>query len=297
MAAITLLMLAINLGGDQIPWSSPVIPILLLATIFVASLFFRHESRTPSPVLPLRLVRSRHMAVQVMYNLLAPLVVFGVSPPPPFQVSPHTQTLFSIPIYFQTVHLTTASTASRRLLYPTLTAPLASLATGWIYHHHPNSKRHGQRLGAVLLFIGTLTMWRMTYETRPHTEVGWAVRLIGVHAGMGVLFISTLLDVLAIVGSGESSRRRVLVRSKLTTDHAAATSLIFLLRSLGTVLGVAGAQAILQNVLLTHLQAALTDPAVRRTSDTSDEAAGGNSTDAVADQKHSRVGGLPPSAR
>ena len=33
-------------------------------------------------------------------------------------------------------------------------------------------------------------------------EVQWIIRLIGVHLGMGILFISSLLDVLATAGQG-----------------------------------------------------------------------------------------------
>ncbi|WVQ84267.1 hypothetical protein IAT38_006419 [Cryptococcus sp. DSM 104549] len=231
MAAITLLMIVVNLGGDEIPWTSPLIPGLLAVGAIATVVFFRHESKVKLPVLPLGLVKTRHMVSQVGLNLFGAMTIFGV--------------LYLIPVFFQTTLLTSASVASRRLLYPTLTAPVGSIITGLFLHHHRDKCYLGQRIGAAVLLGGALMMLALAFEDNADRGEWWFIsHLVWVHAGMGVLFISSLLDILSSSG----------------TDHAAATSLIFLLRSLGTVLGISGSQAVLQNVLLYQLKSHITSP-------------------------------------
>lgn len=78
----------------------------------------------------------------------------------------------------------------------------------------------------------------LAYERNENRGELWFIgHLVWVHLGMGVLFFSSLLDILSSKGN----------------DHAAATSLIFLTRSVGTVIGISGSQAVLQNVVLRQL--------------------------------------------
>lgn len=56
------------------------------------------------------------------------------------------------------------------------------------------------------------------------------------------------------------SHNLLAVLSNHFTDHATATSLIFLLRSIGTVLGISVSQAILQNILSYQLVTHFTGP-------------------------------------
>ncbi|KAE8543018.1 hypothetical protein D1P53_000505 [Cryptococcus gattii VGV] len=196
--------------------------------------FFRHEKRVKLPVLPINLVTNRHMVSQVGLNLFGSMTIFG--------------TLYLIPIFFQTTLLTFASVASRRLLYPTLTAPIASIVTGIFLHRHPDKCHVGQRLGAISFTAGALIMFAWTFSNNESKgEWYFIARLIWVHAGMGVMFISSLIDILSISG----------------TNHAAGTSLVFLLPSIGTVLGISISQAILQNALSYQLITHFTGPGSR----------------------------------
>ncbi|AAW46361.1 multidrug transporter, putative [Cryptococcus deneoformans JEC21] len=122
MTSITLFMLVINLGGSTIPWSSSANPILLVFSVITTLAFFQHEKRVKLPVLPINLLTNRRMVPQVGLNLFGAMTIFG--------------TLYLIPVFFQTTLLTSASVASRRLLYPTLTAPIASIVTGIFLHCH-----------------------------------------------------------------------------------------------------------------------------------------------------------------
>nr|XP_019014009.1 uncharacterized protein I206_00086 [Kwoniella pini CBS 10737]OCF52790.1 hypothetical protein I206_00086 [Kwoniella pini CBS 10737] len=227
MAAITLLLIVVNLGGHEIPWKSPIIPIALAGVILTSITFFRHEKRAPLPVLPLTLLNDRHMTSLVLFNFFASMAIFG--------------SLYLIPLFFQATLLTTASVASRRLLYPTLSAPIGSVLTGIFLHKFNNHAYITQRLGSLILFGGTLALLALNFEENERKgELQFGIHLIWVHLGMGIGFISSLMNILDMA------------------EHAAASSMVFLIRSLGGVLGISGSQAVLQNVLLQQLRSNIT---------------------------------------
>ena len=50
------------------------------------------------------------------------------------------------------------------------------------------------------MFLGGLSMLSMTFGSGSHSEWYYGTRLVGVHLGMGLLFISSLIHVLAQAG-------------------------------------------------------------------------------------------------
>ncbi|WWC97578.1 hypothetical protein V866_004462 [Kwoniella sp. B9012] len=236
MTAITLLLIVTNLGGHEIPWKSPLIPIALSGVVISTLAFFRHEKKAPLPVLPLNLLGDRHMTSLVLFNFFASMAIFG--------------SLYLIPLFFQSTLLTTASVASRRLLYPTLSAPIGSVLTGIFLHRFREHAYITQRLGAFILFSGTLALLALSFEdNNGKGELQFGLHLIWVHLGMGIGFISSLMNVLDMAG----------------TEHASASSMVFLIRSLGGVIGISTSQAVLQNVLLHQLQSNITGKGSKRT--------------------------------
>lgn len=76
--------------------------------------------------------------------------------------------------------MTSASVASRRLLYPTLTAPIASIVTGIFLHRHPDKCHVGQRLGAISPTAGALIMFALTFSNNESKgEWYFIARLMG----------------------------------------------------------------------------------------------------------------------
>ncbi len=72
-------MVVFNLGGDEIPWDSILIPVLLVACIVVFLGFLQHERNFALPVLPISLLRGRHMTSQIGLNLFGAMAIFAVS--------------------------------------------------------------------------------------------------------------------------------------------------------------------------------------------------------------------------
>ncbi|WRT63198.1 uncharacterized protein IL334_000101 [Kwoniella shivajii] len=235
MAGITLLLVVVNLGGHEIPWRSPLIPIFLIGVILSTLWFFRHEKTAPLPVLPLKLLADRHMASLVLFNFFASMAIFA--------------SLYLIPLFFQSTLLTSASVASRRLLYPTLSAPIGSVLTGIFLHRNRDKAYITQRLGAFILFSGTLALLALSFQDNSRKgEFHFGIHLIWIHLGMGIGFISSLMNILDMAGS----------------EHASASSMVFLIRSLGGVIGIAGSQAVFQHVLLRQLTINITGPHSKR---------------------------------
>ncbi|WVQ94135.1 hypothetical protein IAU59_001213 [Kwoniella sp. CBS 9459] len=236
MTAITILMVVVNLGGDEIPWNSPWVPALLALVVLFCAVFFRHEKNVPLPVLPLKLLANRHMASLVGLNFFGSMAITG--------------SLYLIPLFFQTTLLTSAAVASRRLLFPTLAAPIGSVLTGIFLHRYRSKAYLSQRLGAFILFGGTLALLSLSLQDNS-AKGDWAfgIHLLWVHFGMGICFISSLMNILDSAGS----------------DHAAASSMVFLIRSLGSVIGISGSQAVFQNVLQHQLISTITGPHSKKT--------------------------------
>jgi hypothetical protein len=69
----------INLGGDEIPWDSYWIPVLIVGFTAATVAFVRHEKTFPKPVLLLDLVRSRGMVSHIGLNLFGSIAVVAVS--------------------------------------------------------------------------------------------------------------------------------------------------------------------------------------------------------------------------
>jgi hypothetical protein len=164
-----------------------------------------------------------------------------------------------LPLFFQVVLLDSAATAGARLAIPSLATPLGGLIAGIVM------SRWGKliwlvRLGALLLFFGNaLVTGLQFYDSR------WKyfVFIFPANLGQGIIYPAILFTTLASFDhAGEYNRRDVCRGRRLNhvqPDHAVSASVVYLIRSLGSVWGVAITSAILQTVLSTQLPRALGD--------------------------------------
>lgn len=74
-----MLIVLITFGGRDIPWNSPVIPILIVIMLLAILVLMRHERQFPLPILPFNLINNREMVIQVCYNFFGAMAIFGVS--------------------------------------------------------------------------------------------------------------------------------------------------------------------------------------------------------------------------
>jgi MFS family permease len=80
VAAVSVQLVGLSLGGNELPWASPWVTLILAGSIVVFALFFRVEAHTSAiPVIPLRLLRGRLPIATQLTNICAGMAAYGVS--------------------------------------------------------------------------------------------------------------------------------------------------------------------------------------------------------------------------
>jgi len=135
-----------------------------------------------------------------------------------------------LPLFFQVVLLDSASKAGERLAIPSLATPIGGLIAGIVM------SRWGHlislvRVGAVLMTIGNGLVASLSFSDKTWK---YMVFIFPANLGQGIVYPAMLFTTLATFDH---------------SDHAVSASTVYLIRSLGTVWGVAGSAAIVQNTL------------------------------------------------
>lgn len=143
-----------------------------------------------------------------------------------------------LPLFFQVVLLDSAAKAGSRLVVPSLATPIGGIITGVIM------SRYGYltqlvRVGCLLMVIGNGILLALKFSDSPWK---YYVFVFPANLGQGIVYPAILFTFLAAFEHAE---------------HAASSSTVYLIRSLGTVWGVALTSAIVQNTLKARLPHAL----------------------------------------
>ncbi|KAK8138291.1 multidrug resistance protein fnx1 [Apiospora sp. TS-2023a] len=154
--AVSVQLVGLSLGGNELPWSSPWVIGALLGSLALFALFIRVEKRTKAiPMIPLRMLNSRLPILIQVSNVCAGASAFAF--------------LFVLPLFFQVVLLDSATQTGVRLVIPSLAVPIGGLIAGIVM------SRWGKlltmiRVGAILMAVGNgLTT---PYLPRPSTSSG-----------------------------------------------------------------------------------------------------------------------------
>ena len=114
--AVAFLILFFNMGGNELPWTHPVIIVFLVLGVLLSALTLWVEKRAKQPIMPLHLLyNSPHMNLTYA-NLLASIASNTV--------------LFNAPLWFQAVELETPSASGLRLAAPAIGGAIAGVLTG-----------------------------------------------------------------------------------------------------------------------------------------------------------------------
>ncbi|OCL13144.1 MFS general substrate transporter [Glonium stellatum] len=223
--AISIQLVGLSLGGNELPWNNGWVIGSLVGSVFLLGLFFLIEARTSAiPVIPLRLLRGRNpLAIQIT-NICAGLAAYAY--------------LFMLPLFFQVVLLDSPTKAGARLAIPSLATPIGGFMAGFVM------SRWGRlitlcRMGALFMMLGNALVTSLAFH-----DSAWKylVYIFPANLGQGIIYPSTLFTSLASFDHA---------------DHAVTASTVYLIRSLGTVWGVAITAAILQSTLTAKLPDAL----------------------------------------
>ncbi|KAL5334503.1 major facilitator superfamily-domain-containing protein [Aspergillus crustosus] len=218
-------LVGLSLGGNELPWSNIWVILSLVGSVVFLAAFFVVEAKTSAiPVIPLRMLQGVLPVSTQIANICVGMAAYAF--------------LFNLPLFFQIVLLDSASTAGARLVIPSLATPVGGLISGVIMSRY-GKLSYLMRTGAILMFIGNLLV--VTFQ---FTDSAWKyfVYVIPANLGQGIVYPAILFTVLASFGH---------------EDHAVSASTVYLIRSLGTVYGVAITSTIVQNELTRSLPGAL----------------------------------------
>ncbi|MGY0065756.1 MFS transporter [Streptomyces sp. QTS137] len=205
-AAVGTLLLAVTRAGDGVPWVSWPTAGAACAVLVLAVLFVRRESRAADPLVPLRLLRDRTVA-------LSALAGFAVGP-----------ALFAAPAllgqYFQTARAQSPA-VSGLLTLPMIAGLLVASGVAGRLIAARGRWKHLLAVGGLLLVLGFSLMGTVGADT-PLPLVSAALFAGG--AGVGIV-----------------SQNLVLIAQNAAPPDGlgATTTLVVLSRSLGGVLGLA----------------------------------------------------------
>ncbi|KAH7071124.1 major facilitator superfamily domain-containing protein [Paraphoma chrysanthemicola] len=225
VTALSIQLIGLSLGGNELPWSSPWVISSLILSILLLITFLYIEKTTPAiPIIPLSQLTGRNPVAVQIANICAGTAAYAY--------------LFTLPLFFQVVLLDSPTRAGARLAIPSLATPIGGVIAGVVM------SRWGKlltlvRVGAVLMTAGNGLVTSLGFW---YAEWKYLVFIFPANLGQGIIYPAILFTTLASFGHA---------------DHAVSASTTYLLRSLGSVYGVAISASILQNSLTTNLPLAL----------------------------------------
>ncbi len=220
-------LLAIGVGSLQIMlergerldwWASGQIRLLAVASVVSLVSFIWHELRTEHPVVDLRILKSRQLAVGVLFGLVLGVCLYA--------------TVFVLPVYLQNIRNFTANQTGLVILPGALASAFTMGFMGRL-----QGKFDGRLSIAAGIGIFALSMWKHAHFT---TESGfhdffWPLIFRGV--GLGLIFVP--LTNLALAD---------LPMSRIPNG----TGLFNLMRQLGGSVGIALSATLLQRFTSIH---------------------------------------------
>ncbi|KAJ5765832.1 hypothetical protein N7520_005391 [Penicillium odoratum] len=223
--ALSTQLVGLSFGGNELPWTSIWVIMPLGASIFFLAAFITVEANTKAvPLIPLKMLYGLHPVSTQIANVCVGLSAYAF--------------LFTLPLLFQVILLDSPTKAGARLVIPSLMTPVGGVIAGIVM------SRWGKlaqlvRIGAALMFIGNLLVTFLHFN-----DSNWKyfAYIIPANLGQGIVYPGILFTFLSAFDHDE---------------HAVSASTVYLIRSLGTVWGVAITSAIIQNTLSSGLAEAL----------------------------------------
>ncbi|SCV67014.1 BQ2448_5660 [Microbotryum intermedium] len=222
-----LLSLALH-NNELIPWSDTRVLIPSCLALFFMLVFLYVEARIAiEPLLPFGLLRQR-----------TPLAGLGVIL---LQAVTNWTLLYHLPIYFLAVEGSTASAAGAHLLPTSAAAALGGVSSGWIVHR--TGRYWG--IGVTSTILGSLSILSIVFlHPSSPSWVKW-LQILPFGFALSTSITTSLAAIMASVP-----------QSTIPT----VTGAIWLFRASGQIIGVGGASAVFQGLLVPALRVRFQGP-------------------------------------
>ena len=223
--SLVLLLLGLNTGGNQLPWSHPFI-ITSLGLFFVtlcAFIYIESSTKlTPEPIIPVStIIRSRTILAACLTNWFATMSAFLF--------------LYYVPLYLQLSLSLSSSAAGLRVIPFAVGASIGSLGCGMIMNA---SGRYYLLNGAMMIVFVAGAALISTFQLQ---EPSWKtfVYVFPIGLAYGSMLTITLV---AMIAAAEHKFQAVI------------TAASYAFRSTGSSIGITIASAVYQNILTKELR-------------------------------------------
>lgn len=216
VSALVLLLLGLNTGGNQVPWTHPLVLTTLPLSGVVLGIFVYIEANVASvPVIPVRLLLNRTVLSACLTNWFSTMCVFGL--------------LFYLPILFQVQGLS-ATASGARLIPQAVGTSIGSLGSGALMRWSGRYKLYSNITMLLLVVASGLIC---TLELNTPTVLPLIYFLLS-GASYGAMLTITLVALISAVDH---------------EHHAVITSASYAFRSTGSSIGITIGSSVFQNVL------------------------------------------------
>lgn len=221
-ALVLALLLPLELGGVNVPWSHPLIFVLLGASAILLVLFIAVEKRQAEPILPLEIFHSK--------DAILSFLILG------FQTAAQLGLMFGVPLYFQVTSTPrpSATVAGAHLMPAVMGNAVGGIISGSVI------KRSGR--------YKSLVIWAMTCSS-----IGYLLLMLRWHGNTN--FLESLYIFPGGFGMGvASSALFISLQVVIDPVHMApAVSFMYLMQTVWGMIGLPAANAIMQTVLRRNL--------------------------------------------
>lgn len=221
VAALVLLLLGLNSGGNAVPWNHPLVYISLpFAGILLGAFVYIEHRVAKEPIIPVRLLLYRTVASGCFVNWTITMAYFAY--------------IYYVPVYFQVRGLS-ATASGVRLIPNAVGLAVGSFGSGYIMKL--TGRYWWLNFGVEWLFVlSTALMAGLFKLTIPE----WAPFIILFLGGLGYGSMLTI-TLLALISAVPHEYQAVI------------TSASYAARSTGSAIGIAIASAVFQNLLTKRL--------------------------------------------
>lgn len=177
VVALLVQLLALSLGGNQLPWSSSWVLGALAASVVFLGMFGVIETTTKTvPIIPMRMLRGRLPIFTQITNVFSGMAAYAF--------------IFMLPLFFQVVVMDTPSQAGMRLMIPSLSTPLGGLIAGY------TMSKCGRlsyliRVGTFFMTLGNLLLVLLDFE---NASWKYLLFLFPANLGLGMMNPSVLFS-------------------------------------------------------------------------------------------------------
>lgn len=220
--------LALNLGGNSVPWKSPQILYLLLLSVFHFVFFLKTEQKNPeNAIIPLSLFRSTTVSLCCLLCLLSSMAAYSY--------------IFHLPLYIEVALQESASASGLILALNFIGVMFGSLGSGFIIRATGSYK-------ILLLLSGLFYVANCVGLCNFSVTTSKKVQAITV-CGLGVGYSCTVTISLVALMSSVSHKHQ-----------AVSSSVLYASRGFGSTVGVAVSSSIFANSLKYYLDHFITGP-------------------------------------